>query len=113
MTQLSFVPDNRYETAPPLPTNRPPTRRECFAYYSHVFKDVKDDTAIAQHAREVWAWRYVEWVNGRGWRKQPDWVEGAPVIDVGLPAVFDSGGSSFYKTVRQYLDRATTERRAA
>lgn len=47
---------------------------------------------------------YVTWVNTRGWRKQPDWVEGDPVRSHGIPEVFEAGnGGSFYNKVKGVL----------
>lgn len=108
-----FVPDNRYATAPVLPTNRPPTRAECLAQARHFYEDVKTEQEIVTFARDHWAWRYVCWVNDKNWKAQPDWVEGDPIIDVGVPKLFEAGhGRSYYNDVRALLER-TKEKRAA
>ena len=112
MTQ-TFVADDRYTNAPVLPTNRPPTREECWNQAKHFYEGIKTDEEIATFARDHWAWRYVCWVNDKNWKAQPDWVEGDPIIDVGVPEVFEAGhGRSYYNDVRALLERAR-ERSAA
>lgn len=113
MNQTRFVPDDRYATAPPLPTNRPPTREECWNHAKHFFSGLKSETEIATFARDQWAWYYVTWVNNRAWKAQPDWIEGDPIIEVGVPKLFEAGhGRSYYNDVRALLERAR-ERKAA
>ena len=101
------MPDNRHATIPPLPEGRPPTREECWNYYSLYFAGLKNQHDIIRFARDQWAWMYVTWVNTRGWRKQPDWVEGDPVRVEGIPEVFEAGnGASFYNVVKEVLRNA-------
>jgi hypothetical protein len=108
----TFVPDNRYADAPELPNDRPPTRRECFDHYKHIFRGVKSEQEITRFAADQWAWIYVRFVNGRGWRHQPDWMPGEPVLDIGVPPVFEAGKPSYYNEVRALLE-LVRERRAA
>ncbi len=103
--QHKYVPDNRYAIAPALPEDRPPTRAECWKHYSIYFGGVKPHGEIVRFARNQWAWMYVTWVNNRGWRKQPDWVEGDPVRSKNVPELFEAGhGASFYNVVKGVLD---------
>ena len=104
-SQRRFVSDTAYLDAHPLPEDRPPTRQECWDYYSVYFRAVKTPEQIIQFAREQWAWMYVTWVNGRGWRKQPDWKPGDPERAENVPALFWSGsGKSYYHAVKEVLD---------
>ena len=104
-SQRRYVPDNRYAIAPALPEDRPPTREECWNHYSIYFAGVKPTEKIVTFARDQWAWMYVTWVNTRGWRKQPDWVEGDPVRSENVPELFEAGhGASFYNVVKGVLN---------
>lgn len=80
-----YVADDRYLTAPAMPTDRPPTKEEVWAYWSHQLDGVKTTDEIKLFARGSWAWAYVYEVNFRGWRKHPDWVPGDPVIHEATP----------------------------
>lgn len=73
-----FVPDNRWETAPPIPLDRPPTRAEVWAYVKHMYHDLKTPAELEAHAKATFVGNYVRWVNFNGWRKPPDWKEGQP-----------------------------------
>ena len=74
----------RRQQAPPLPSDRPPTRKEVWDHFSFIFPErERDDLAV--YCREAWVWYYVEAYNFRGWRKQPDWTEEDPVIDAAVP----------------------------
>lgn len=71
---LRYVSDEKLNTAPPVPTDRPPTRAEVWAYVSHVYEGLWDEAKMKAHAKACWAGNYVRWVNFLGWRKKPDWV---------------------------------------
>lgn len=105
---MTYVTEDRWETAPKPPLDRPPTRAETWAYYSHIYADDLENAAI--RARNTWAWLYVYCFNFRGWRKQPDWKEGDPVIEAGIPNGPFFPGEANYASVKLLLDAA---RRAA
>lgn len=104
-----FVPDFRVEQAPRLPAGRPPTRREVWERLHFLYYDLKGhapsplcsdkcrrkpEGVLEAMARSEWTWAYVYRHIFRGWRKQPDWVEGDPVISEAVPpdGLFVSGG---------------------
>jgi hypothetical protein len=64
---------------------RPPTKREVWAEVDETYADTLDRARRVQLARERWAWRYVVAVNFYGWRKQPDWTPGQPVVIAAVP----------------------------
>lgn len=104
--------DARIQAAPPLPLDRPPTRAEVWANYHYIYKGFKPDDEITRLAKGKWVWAYVCWFNSRSWRKQPDWKEGDPVIEAGVPDVpVISTGDNLTELVYQHLHRAerTTE----
>ena len=126
-TLSKYVPDERVDNAPPIPTDRPPTRAEVWARYHHLYFDLKGhkptplctDKCQSLPVGELeadcladWVWGYVYFYNFEGWRKQPDWVEGDPVIEAAVPTEpFWSGeGAKWTKIVKECFDRA---RRAA
>ena len=98
---LEFVPDQRYDDAPKMPTGRPSTKLEVFAYWAHVLKDVKTEDEIKAHARGSWAWDYVWHVNFKGWDKHPDWLPGDPVIQEAVPAKSIPADGSFISRVEE------------
>jgi hypothetical protein len=107
--------DARHENAPPMPFDRPPTRAEVWAHVQHYYSGGdKTEAQLQAMARDRWAGNYVYWVNFNGWKKQPDWTEGDPVIEAGVPTKpFEAGhGRSYYNDVRALLERAR-ERKAA
>lgn len=77
--------EKRHATAPQLPTDRPPTKAEVWAYWSHIYDGIKTHAELIADAKADWAYKYATWWLRRGWRKQPDWIEGAPVIDEAVP----------------------------
>lgn len=104
-SQRKFVSDTAYLDAHPLPEDRPPTRQECWDYYSVYFRAVKSPEQIIRFARDQWAWMYVTWVNTRGWRKKPDWVPGEAAGSESVPEIFEAGhGTSFYRVVKEVLN---------
>lgn len=82
-----FVPDDRLERAPALPTNRPATRHEIWERNWFLYHDLKDRDEIAQMSKRAWVMNYVWHFNFRGWRKHPDWAEGQPVALEAVPTV--------------------------
>ena len=67
-----YVGDDKLNTAPDLPTDRPPTRAEVWAYITHVYEGLWTQDKMEAHAKACWAGNYVRWVNFQGWRKKPD-----------------------------------------
>lgn len=95
ITAPKHEPDDRWKTAPPLPTDRPPTRREVWAHFHHRFFDLKEhqesplcdprcelgpNQELEAFCRDTWVWAYVQRFIHGTWDKQPDWSEGDPVI---------------------------------
>lgn len=113
MSPLKFVPDDRYATAPEMPQGRPPTRAEVLAYCQHYYAGLKTDDEIVAMARDKWAWNYIYAVNFRQWDKQPDWVEGDPVVKAGVPTGPFEAGKRQYPPVKALLDATKRERKAA
>lgn len=108
------MPDNRYETAPALPTQRPPTRAECWNHYHHYFQGLKPYDQIVKFAKTQWAWFYVRWVNIHGWDKPPDWTEGTEYdTSFRVPVVLESGTgytevTSLMKEAQEWKERTGT-----
>lgn len=122
---------DREDSAPKLPPGRPPTRREVWARYHFIFFDRKghkattgckptclhDDAGeLERYCRGAWAWHYISLFIFKGWDKQPDWVEGDPVIPAAVPSrsltdlPFPSGDwGACERKVYELLDIATRE----
>lgn len=98
-TSQRFVPDERIQSAPAFPLDRPPTRAEVWAHYHHIYFDFKghrpntlctdacirtEGNELEVEAAEAWAWWYITRLRN-GWNKQPDWKEGDPVIPAAVP----------------------------
>lgn len=81
-----FLTHERLAQAPLLPADRPPTRREVWDREFALYHDIKTHDEMAARARTAWAYAYTRWFNTKGWRKQPDWVEGDPVFEDCVPA---------------------------
>ena len=91
-----YVTDDKLNTAPEIPTDRPPTRAEVWAYVSHVYNGLWDEEKMKAHAKACWAGNYVRWVNLLFWRKPPDWTEGeAKLIDG--PITVDNANYEYVK----------------
>jgi hypothetical protein len=97
------VSDERWITAPDLPADRPPTRREVWDRNWHIFQDYAPKATIAKASKEEWVWRYVNWYNRACWQvlgkeqwdKQPDWTPERPVVAAAVPTrPFVSGDPS-------------------
>lgn len=102
-----FVPDDRWESQPDFPTDRPPTRAEVWEYVQHYYHDLKSEREMKAYAAQCWAGNYVYWVNFHGWDKQPDWKPGDPVIPAGVPGRGDiKSGDNAYQIVKTYYDAA-------
>lgn len=102
-----FVPDDRWQSAPPLPPDRPPTREEVWAYTEHMYEGLKSPDEMRAHAAFAWAGTYVYWVNHNGWDKQPDWTPGDPVVPAAVPRQGDiKSGDHSYPIVKSYLEQA-------
>lgn len=71
-----FISDNQYESAPPIPTDRPPTRAEVWAHVQHYYEGVKTREEMEGFAKATFIGNYVRWVNLQDWRKPPDWTPG-------------------------------------
>jgi hypothetical protein len=122
--------------APNIPTHRPPTRKEVWArghalYYdrkTHQRRPECDDRCLTQSTPgELEAWCRSSWVGCyayavavKGWAKQPDWVDGDPVLPEAttngeeIGRARDSGG--WTKLVYALLEKASAthnQRRAA
>lgn len=92
---------DRGDSAPKFPEGRPPTRREVWEHYHHIFFDRKghketpackptclheDEGELEGYCRDAWVWAYMSRFLFHGWDKQPEWVEGAPVIPAAVPS---------------------------
>lgn len=127
-----YVPDNRVEQAPPLPTDRPATRAEVWEHFHFQFFDIKNHKAtpsctnacrteqqgeLEAFCRDAWAWYYIHKVVFRGWDKQPDWKEGDPVIPEAVPKpdAFEGIWGEMVRVTYECLEtaRQMSERRAA
>ena len=97
-----------------LPSNRPCTRKEAWDYESFIWAGHRDHEEIVVRARERWLWSYVSWFNFKGWRKQPDWAEGEPVIPGAVPTQpFYPDQRTWAETIYACLERAKSETRRA
>lgn len=107
MTKRLFVPDDRYESCPALPNDRPPTRREVWNRYHAYFHDTKTHDEIVTFCKSQWAWYYVRWVMTKGWKCQPDWKAGDKIVPEAVPPTPIMGGvHNYYGFVMQYLTKA-------
>lgn len=86
---------DREDSAPKFPADRPPTRREVWARYHHIFFDRKghkptptckptclhsDEGELETYCRNAWAWFFFDRVARKRWDKHPDWDGEEPVI---------------------------------
>jgi hypothetical protein len=110
-----FLTFDRMEKAPNLPHDRPPTRREVWDREHALYNGLKTHDEMKLRAKSSWVYAYCRWFNLKGWRKQPDWVEGDPVIEDAVPNVEVLYWADVYENERilyACLERAR-ERRAA
>jgi hypothetical protein len=98
--------------APELPTHRPPTKREVWDRYSFIYGDIKPPDELTRFCRDAWVWLYVEAFNFRAWRKQPDWVDGDPVIDAAVPTKPFPPDQGFWTREVKRLHEIATRTRA-
>lgn len=83
----AFLPDNCFDGAPGLPHDRPPTRAEVWAHFSHVYRSgVKSGDELRDYCKARYVDGYAYWHGIYQWRKQPDWMPGDPVIPAAVPA---------------------------
>jgi hypothetical protein len=132
VSRFDPLPDDRVMAAPRLPANRPPTRREVWerchdavlrpeapqgpsGLHRAVLERTRRAASSKRSARDGWVWYYVSAFNFNGWRKQPDWVEGDPVIEQAVPfRQFEvEQQSKWAETVYSCLARAQQERKVA
>lgn len=120
----SQVTDQRIDQlsmdAPMLPTNRPPTKKEVWDRFNFIYQDIKEHGDLARFCRNWWCWAYVDWVNRKAWRKQPDWVDGDTVIYEAVPSKpFGPDEGAWIREVNRLFEIAkgakaiASERRAA
>lgn len=113
---MSRPSEERVLAAPKLPAGRPCTKKEAWDHESWIWEGFKTHEELVIRARERWVWSYVSFFNFKGWRKQPDWTEGAPVIDGAVPSVpfYPDKQGEWAKVVYDCLARAREpERKAA
>ena len=109
MTEL-HVPESRYSgEAPKITWERPPTRREVWAYVEHYYRGVKTREAAISLAVRLFCSNYVRWVQVNGWFRQPDWTEGDPIIREACPRgrefTHEAGGkSAWYERISELLE---------
>ena len=87
MTQLTLTEQEqeKWDTRPPYPGGRPPTRAEAWEYCDHWYGDLKDEAELVQFAKEMFVANYVYYVNFLGWTNPPDWKEGEEVVPEACP----------------------------
>ena len=79
------APEEQYVTQPKMPGDRPATKEEVWTWVAHLYGGTFDVAKLKQLAQDKWAWSYVYFVNFDGWRKQPDWLPGDPVVADAVP----------------------------
>lgn len=110
MGDKRYLTEADYHGAPELPHHRPPTRREVWEHYSYVYRNLWEEERIRDFCKARWVDAYVSWYN-RGWRKQPDWKEGDPVIATAVPSRPFFPGDATQRIVYDYLNRARQPKR--
>lgn len=78
-------PEEQFKTQPKMPSGRPPTKDEVWAWVVHMYGGIFETPKLRELAQKKWAWAYVWEVNFAGWRKHPDWVPGDPVVADAVP----------------------------
>lgn len=111
----SKPPEEQYATAPKMPTERPCTKQEMWDWVVHMYGGVFETPKLKELAQGQWAWSYVRAVNFEGWRKQPDWLPGDPVIAEAVPAGPLFPDQSNFSTVNKLwaIAQEALERQAA
>lgn len=105
VAEKRFLNEADFHGAPELPHHRPATRREIWEHYSYIYRNLWDEDRIRDFCKTRWVDTYVSWYN-RGWRKQPDWKEGDPVIERAVPRRLFYPGDPAQRIVYDYLARA-------
>ena len=77
--------EDRWQTQPKMPSDRPPTKLEVWAWVVHMYGPLFEEQKLRDLARDKWAWSYIYAVNFNGWRKHPDWVPGESVVADATP----------------------------
>ena len=131
MTVLNPISDDRVMNAPRLPEGRPPTRMEVWArehalYYDRKRHKLRDGCSsvckmsdefgeLEARCREGWVWYYVAAFNFKGWRKQPEWIEGNAVVPEAVPTreFTVTERSTWAETVYRCLNTASQSGRKA
>lgn len=93
------TPEEQWKTQPKMPSDRPPTKEEVWAWVSHMYGGIFEVPKLKELAREKWAWSYIYAVNFEGWRKHPDWVPGDSVVADATPVGPISPGDAYFPTV--------------
>ena len=75
----------KMETQPPRPPDRPPTRQEAWEYTKHWYGKLKTEDELKAHAKSLFVGNYVYYVNFLGWTYPPDWRVGEPVVEAARP----------------------------
>lgn len=79
------TPEEQYKTQPKMPVGRPATKQEVWDWVVHMYGGIFSAEKLKEMAGRKWAWDYVWEVNFNGWRKQPDWLPGDPVVADATP----------------------------
>lgn len=110
-----FIPDARVTQAPQMPKGRPPTRQECWEHFWFLFHDRKSKAQIAGMARDKWVYAYVYWHGRNGWRCQPDWTPGTPIIPEAVPqgTLYFAEPAKNYEILTRCLELAQERERSA
>lgn len=108
-------PEEQYLTAPKMPTDRPCTKQEMWDWVVHMYGGIFGTPKLKELAQGQWAWSFVRFVNQKGWRKQPDWVPGDPVIADAVPAGPITPDQANFATVNKLwaIAQEALERQAA
>lgn len=78
-------PEEQYLTQPKMPRDRPATKQEIWEWTVHMYGGVFELPKLQKLAQDAWAWSYVRAVNKEGWKKQPDWLPGDPIVAEAVP----------------------------
>jgi len=108
-------PEEQFKTQPRMPGDRPATKEEVWSWVVHMYGGTFEVPKLKQMAQDKWAWSYVYFVNFDGWKKQPDWLPGDPVIAEAVPpGPFTPDAQSFVHVNRLWaIAQAALERTAA
>lgn len=86
---MTFKPTDEeqrlFDTRPPMPTDRPATRAEVWAYAHHFYAALKTEDDLRAWSKKMFVDNYIQAVNFNGWLNPPDWKEGEPVVPAACP----------------------------